>query len=76
MSGKVYLNNRFRIELADTTGRDSSVAVTNRIRLGYATKPFHGFSGFVEMENVSPFNADAYYVPATKDGTDSANGDR
>ncbi|MFG0307249.1 MAG: hypothetical protein ACF8Q5_13650 [Phycisphaerales bacterium JB040] len=71
VSGKVYLDNNLRVELADTTGRDSSAAVTNRLRLGYQTKPLHGFSGFVEMESVATPNADRYFVPATGDGSAS-----
>ncbi len=69
VSGKIHLDNTFRIELADSTGRNSSTAITNRIRLGYETKPFHGFSGFVEMENVATPAVDNYWVPATGDGT-------
>ena len=69
VSGKIHLDNNFRIELADTTGRNSSTAITNRLRLGYETKPFHGLSGFVEMENVSTPDQGNYWVPATGDGT-------
>ncbi len=69
--GKVHFDNRFRIELADTTGADSSTAITNRIRLGHETKSYHGFSGFIEMENVSTLDEGNYYVPATGDGTDT-----
>lgn len=70
-TGKVHLNNRLRIEFADTTARDSSTAITNRLRLGYETKPFFGFSGVVEMESVATPAEDAYWVPATSDGTPS-----
>lgn len=69
VSGKVHFNNNLRIELADTTARDSSTAITNRIRLGYETKPFHGLSGFIEMENSSTPTGDNYWVPATGDGS-------
>lgn len=69
ISGKIHLDNNFRVELADTTGRNSSTAITNRLRLGYETKPFHGFSGFVEMENVATPDRGNYWVPATGDGT-------
>ena len=69
VSGKIHFDNNFRIELADTTGRHSSTAITNRLRLGYESKPFHGFSGFVEMENVSTPDRGNYFVPATGDGT-------
>ena len=68
VSGKIHLDNRFRIEFADTTGRKSSTAITNRIRLGYETKAFHGFSGLVEMENVATPDEGAYFVPATDQG--------
>lgn len=69
VSGKIHLNNNFRIELADSTGRNSSTAITNRLRLGYETKAFHGFSGFIEMENVATPDEGNYWVPATGDGT-------
>jgi len=69
VSGKVHLDNRLRVEYADTTGRESSTAITNRLRLGYETKPFHGFSGYLEVENVATPNDDNYFVPATGDGT-------
>ncbi len=68
LTGKVSLNNRLRFEFADTTGSKPSYAATNRIRLGYGSKPFHGFSGFIEMENVATLDADNYFVPATGDG--------
>ncbi|MEL6498135.1 MAG: alginate export family protein [Planctomycetota bacterium] len=69
VSGKVHLNNRTRFEFADTTGRNSSSAFTNRLRLGYESKPFFGLSGFVEMENVATPAPDNFFVPATGDGT-------
>jgi hypothetical protein len=69
LTGKVYFNNRLRLENADTTGRDSSTAITNRLRLGYASKPFHGFRGFVEMENIASPDEGNYFVPATSGGT-------
>ncbi len=71
VSGKISLDNNLRIELADTTNRDSSTAITNRLRLGYATKPFHGFSAFIEMENVATPDAGNYFVPQTGDGSPS-----
>ncbi|GAB5495630.1 MAG: alginate export family protein [Phycisphaerales bacterium] len=69
VSGKVFFNDNMRIEYADTTGRRSSTAVTNRIRLGYQSKPLHGFSGFVEMENVATPSENDYFVPATGGGS-------
>lgn len=68
VSGKIHLDDRFRVEWAETTGKLSSTAVTNRIRLGYETKAFHGFSGLVEMENVATPDEDGYSVPPTGSG--------
>lgn len=69
VSGKIHFDNNFRVEWADTTARNSSTAITNRIRLGYETKPYYGISGFIEMENVSTPAKDNYWVPATGDGS-------
>lgn len=69
VSGKIHLDDNLRIELADTTGRNSSTAISNRIRLGYESKPFFGLSGLIEMENVATPAPDNYWVPATRDGT-------
>lgn len=66
--GKLHLDDRLRFEFAETDGRRPSYAITNRIRLGYETKPFKGFSGMIEMENVSTPDVDLYWVPATGDG--------
>ena len=69
VSGKIHFDDRLRLELADTTGKKQSTALTNRIRLGYESKPYWGVSGFVEMENVSTPTPNDYYVPATGDGS-------
>lgn len=69
LGGKIHLDNRLRIEHADTTGRDSSTAITNRLRLGYGTKPIGGMSAFVEGEWVFAPNEDNYFVPQTGDGS-------
>ena len=71
VTGKIHLDNRLRLELADTTGRDSSTAITNRIRLGYETKAYHGFSAMIAFDNVSTPDGDNYFVPPTGDGTPS-----
>lgn len=68
-SGKVHLDDRLRVEWAETTGRLSSTAVTNRLRLGYETRPLHGLSVVVEMENVATPDEDAYFVPPTQGGS-------
>ena len=49
---KIHLNMRSRIELGNIDGLDRSEAYTLRTRLGIGSKPFAGFSGYIEMENV------------------------
>lgn len=66
--GRVRLDNRFRLELADVEGYESATALTNRIRLGYETKPINGFSGYLEMENVTALTRDEFFVPTTGQG--------
>lgn len=68
LGGRVRLDNRLRFEVADTTGLDTSTALLNRLRLGYETKVLHGFTGYIEMENVSSPTRDDYYVPETMQG--------
>jgi len=70
--GKFSLAARYRYELYDqdsvpgstTAGNglitDEARASTIRLALGYATQPFHGFSGFVQLEGV-------YHVGARED---------
>ncbi len=70
-TGKIHLDNRLRLELADTTAKDSSTAITNRLRLGYETKAFHGLSGMIEMESVVTPDKGNYFVPQTMQGTSS-----
>lgn len=67
-SGKLHLDDNIRWEFADTTGRRHSNAVTNRLRLGYESKPFIGLSAFVEIESVYTPNEENYWVPQTLDG--------
>jgi len=68
-SGKVHLDDRLRLEWAETTGKRSSTAFTNRLRLGYETRSWHGLSGLVELENVATPDEGSYFVPATGGGT-------
>ncbi|MEM9065915.1 MAG: alginate export family protein [Planctomycetota bacterium] len=69
--GRVRLNNRIRLELADVDGTDTATALTNRIRLGYETKTINGFTGYIEMENVTALTRDEFFVPATGQGDSS-----
>lgn len=69
--GKIHLNNRLRYEYHDfeAPGSKPAHAFTNRIRLGYETKPWNGLNGMIEFENVASFDSSLYFVPATGDGS-------
>lgn len=68
VGGKIHLNNRARFEYGDQDTRKPSYAFTNRLRLGYETKPWEGFSALAEFENVSTFDTGLYNVPPSGDG--------
>ncbi len=58
---KVHLNMRARIELGDIDEKQRSEAYTLRTRLGIGSKPYAGFSGYVEMENVLSVCSSCYF---------------
>lgn len=58
---KVNLNVRARIELADFESLESSQAYTIRTLLGVGSKPFHGLSGYAELQNVLAIDGDQYF---------------
>ncbi len=58
--GKVVFDLRVRAEIADQDGLDTSKALTERIRLGYGSKPFHGWSFYLEIEDIRSADDDRY----------------
>lgn len=59
--GKVSLDARYRLETVDQDNiRKEATASTVRLRLGYETGEFHGFSGFVEAEHLTALGGEAY----------------
>lgn len=58
--GKVHANLRFRMEIARQSGLDRSNSYTERLRVGYTTKPFHGFTGLFEVEDIRALREDLY----------------
>ncbi len=59
--GKVSFSARARYENVDQDGFDKDAdAYTLRTTLGYKTGTFHGFSGFVEFEDVTDLGGDNY----------------
>ena len=59
--GKPVLHVRGRIEVTKADGLNQSEAYTVRTRLGYGTKPFHGWRVFAEFENVAAATQDTYF---------------
>ena len=62
--GSPNINVRARYEHGDQDGSESSDAFTIRTRLGYGTKQWQGFKGYVEFEDVSPLIDDDDYNQA------------
>jgi hypothetical protein len=60
MQGTVTFNLRARAEIADIDGAGKSQAYTERLRLGYGTKPFYGFKLFAEFEDTRSADDDLY----------------
>lgn len=58
--GRITFNNRFRVELVTQDGLDDARALTNRLQLGYGTRPYHGFSGYVDFVDVRPIGPANY----------------
>ncbi|MEM1109612.1 MAG: alginate export family protein [Planctomycetota bacterium] len=58
--GKVKLNVRARAEIVDQDNLDTAQAYTVRTRLGYLTKDFGGFTGYVELEDVRAADDDLF----------------
>ncbi len=60
-SGKVNFSLRLRGEAVSQDGMVGSEAFTSRVRVGYETAPFLGFSGYVELEDIRTTDDDRYF---------------
>ena len=59
--GRPYIDARFRYEYVDQDGiNEDAEAATLRIRAGYETPEFEGFSGLFEFEMVEPLGGEDY----------------
>jgi hypothetical protein len=58
--GTITFNNRFRTETVQQSGFDNARAITNRLQLGYDTRPFNGFSAYVDFVDVRPIGPERY----------------
>jgi len=74
--GKVSFTARVRYESVDQDNalKDAD-ALTLRTTLGYRTGAFHGFSGFVEFEDVSELGSDSYNSTTNGQGSYSVIAD-
>jgi hypothetical protein len=72
--GKVSFSARARYEAVDdgNAATDDADAYTLRTTLGYKTGVFHGFSGFVEFEDVSHLGSDKFNAAGTNGEGDYA----
>lgn len=50
--GQAHLNLRARAEIVDVTGLETGQAYTERLRAGYGSKPFNGFSFYFDFEDI------------------------
>ncbi len=58
--GDVLLNLRARAEIVEQDGTDTAQAYTERLRLGYETGSFHGFSLLAEFEDIRSADESLY----------------
>jgi hypothetical protein len=70
VGGTVKLDMRARWEHADIDTFHASNAYTLRTRLGYGTQAWEGLSAYVEMENISTADRDAYFDGIPPNTTD------
>ena len=74
--GKISFSARARYESVDQdNGLKDADALTLRTTFGYKTGSFHGFTGFVEFEDVSELGSDDYNSTTNGNGTYSVIAD-
>ncbi len=65
VGGKVDFNLRARVEIIEKDGKDGAQAWTERIRLGYTTQTYNGFTIHVDMEDIRTADDDRYNAGGT-----------
>ena len=58
--GEAHLNLRLRAEIVDATSLEGAQAYTERLRAGYGSKPFNGFSFYFDFEDIRTADDDLY----------------
>ena len=80
--GQVKFNIRARVEIAEqddsttVANTNTSVAITERIRLGYGSKPYNGWSFYLEMEDIRSADDDQYNSGGNANGSKTVVADR
>jgi hypothetical protein len=60
-AGRAWIDLRYRVELVDQDSFEKdATASTLRTALGYESRPWHGLSGLLEFEDVTPIGRDNY----------------
>jgi hypothetical protein len=59
--GKATFNLRTRAEIADAEGLSEAQAYTARLRVGYGTAAYHGFSAYADMEHIGAVSERKYW---------------
>jgi hypothetical protein len=70
--GDVIFDLRLRAEIVEQSDLDTAQAYTERLRLGYATSPFYGFSFLVEFEDTRAADYDLYNAAGLNNEPDKA----
>lgn len=60
VGGDVTLDLRFRAEIVEQERTDTAQAYTERTRLGYGTRPLHGLSFHLDIEDIRAADYDLY----------------
>ena len=72
VKGEVHADLRTRAEWVDQKGISNSQAYTERLRLGYRTRTFHGFSLYGEFEDIRALGYSLYNAAGQNRENDKA----
>jgi hypothetical protein len=74
-TGKVTFNWRSRMELANEDGRSKAQAYTTRLRIGYGTASYYGFSAYADMEHIAAASENTFWGKAYPDNGETVIAD-
>ena len=70
--GQVDLNLRMRAEFVEQEGVDHALAITERLRLGYGSGVYKGFSFYLDFEDIRAADDDRYNAAGLNDNPNKA----